>query len=223
MQIYFLFLFLSFVLYLFWLYKLSKDDIIFIRKNISLDQLFNLVFLVSIIGLLSARLFYVVANPDKGFLNPLVFLLFPYFPGLSLVGGVFGTVLFIIYYGRYKKYPIERILDFFVISLFSALPLGYIGTMFEKGSLTFLESIFLPALYFILFLIMYKVFFPRLLQNNLQPGSIGTLGLILFSLISFLTSMVQNKMGLIWFIGIPEVLAAVIFFTSLYFLVRKET
>lgn len=223
MQLYILFLLLSFFIFLFSLYKLAKDDIVFIRKNISLDQLFNLVFLTSIAGLFSARLFYVLGNPDRGFLNPLVFLLFPYFPGLSLVGGVFGAILVLLYYGRHKKYPVGRILDFYVISLFAALPLGYLGVMFEKGSLTFLESIFLPILYAMLFLVMYKVFFPKLLQNNLQQGSIGTLGLILFSLISFLTSMVQNKMGLIWFIGISEVLSAAIFFTSLYFLVRQET
>lgn len=223
MQLYFLFLFVSFFISLFCLYKLAKDDIVFIRKNISLDQLFNLAFIITITGLFSARLVYVLSNPDRGFFNPLVFLLIPYFPGLSLVGGVFGSVLALIYYGRYKKFPVGRVLDFFVISLFAALPLGYLGVMFEKGSLTFLESIFLPILYIALFLIMYKIFFPKLLQNNVQQGSIGTLGLILFSLISFLTSMVQNKMGLIWFIGIPEVLSAAIFFTSLYFLVRQET
>jgi prolipoprotein diacylglyceryltransferase len=218
-----IFFILSFFVFLFCLYKLSKDDIVLIRKNISLDQLFNVVFLISIAGFLSARIFYVLSNPDRGFLNPLVFFLVPYFPGLSLVGGVAGAVLLLIYYGRQKKYPVGRILDFVVISLFAALPLGYIAVVFEKRTMTFLESIFLPILYGLLFLIMYKVFFPRLIQNNLQPGSIGTLGLILFSLISFLTSMVQNKMGLIWFIGITEVLSAAIFFTALYFLVRQET
>jgi prolipoprotein diacylglyceryltransferase len=222
MQLFLFFLFLSFFVFLFLLYKLGKEDIIFIRKNITLDQLFNLAFIFMGVGLFSARLVYVLSNPAKGFLNPLVFLLFPYFPGLSLTGGVFGATIALVYYAKYKKLPVGRILDFFIISFFCALPFGFIGNVFLNGTVTLLESIFLPVLYAILFLIIYKVFFPKLLQNNLQSGSIGTLGLVLFGLISFLTSMVQNKMGLIWFIGIPEVLAAGIFFTSLYFLVRQE-
>lgn len=214
---------MSFFVFLFCLYKIGKDDIVLIRKNVPLEQLFNIAFISAIVGIFSSRLFYVLANPAKGFLNPLVFLLFPYFPGLSIVGGVLGSLLVIIYYTRQKKLPTTRILDFFALALFAAIPVGYIGAIFLTGRITLLEAFFLPITYLLLFIILSKFFFPKLIQNSINQGSIAALALILFSLISFLTSMVQGRVGLFYFIDVPEIIAALLFFLSLGFLIRQET
>ena len=222
MQLFLLFLLLSFVIFLFSLYKLAKDDIVFIRKNVSLEQLFNIAFILALIGLFSSRLVYVLANPAKGFLNPLVFLLFPYFPGLSLVGGVFGAGCALFYLGRYKRLPLGRVFDFFAISLFAALPLGLIGGIFLGDGATLLESFFLSILYIILLIVVIKVFFTKLQQNTIQQGSIASLAIMLFSLTSFLTSMVVGREGILGFVDVPEILAIVMFFTGLFFLIRQE-
>lgn len=222
MQLFILFLFISFIIFLFSLYKLGKEDIVFIRKNVALEQLFNIAFITVFFGLFSSRLVYVLANPAKGFLNPLVFILFPYFPGLSLVGGILGGALVLIYYTRQKKLPTSRVLDFFGIALFCAIPFGYVGSIFLSKNAVLLEAVFLPILYLLLFFLIIKLFFPRLIQSSLQQGSIAALSLTLFSLISFLSSLVQNKQGLIWFIDVPEILAIGIFFVSLGFLIRQE-
>lgn len=222
MQLYLLFLAIGFFVFLFSLYKLGKDDIVFIRRNVSLEQLFNIAFLLAFVGLLSARIFYVAEHPARGFLNPLVFFLFPYFPGLSLIGGVFGAALVLLYYSTSRKLPIGRIFDFFAIALFCSLPFGLIGSIFLTGKITLLESLFLPILYLLLLIVILTFFFPRLMQNNLQQGSIGALGIVLFSLVSFLTSMVQDKHGIIWFIGVQEIIAIILFVAALSFLIRQE-
>ena len=78
----------------------------------TLEVLFNVAFYTMGVGLLSARIVYIVLHFSFGFLNPLVFFLFPYFPGLSLTGGVVGGAVFVLLYKR-KRFPTGRIFDFF--------------------------------------------------------------------------------------------------------------
>ena len=80
---------------LFLIYTLSKEDFILLRKDISMDKLFNFIFLIFIVGLFSSRVIYAIIYSPRMFLNPLLFLLFPYFPGLSLLGGVVGIGAYI--------------------------------------------------------------------------------------------------------------------------------
>lgn len=222
MHVFIVFLFISLIILLFCLYKLGKDDIVFIRKNVPLEQLFNIALVAVIVGLFTSRLLYVAENPARGFLNPLVFLLFPYFPGLSLVGGVIGGLLYIMYIANRKKLPTLRILDFFSIAIFFAIPFGYIGSLFLRPNFDLLEVVFLPLLYIILSIILVKVFLPKLVQNSLRQGSIAALSISLFSLISFLSSMLKEKQGIVYFIDISEIVAAIVFFIALGFLLRQE-
>jgi len=69
------FIFLVFI-FLFTLYCFVRDDYILFRKNISIERIFNIAFLLFGAFLVSARFFYVVFNFSPKFLNPLVFLVF---------------------------------------------------------------------------------------------------------------------------------------------------
>ena len=89
-------LLISFVFFLFRLYHVAKDDVVLVKKNVSLDKIFDAAVFCALVGLLFSRIFYVIFNPDPAFLHPLVFLIIPYFPGLSLLGGVIGGILFAI-------------------------------------------------------------------------------------------------------------------------------
>ena len=74
------------------LYFLASDDLVLLRKDTSLERVFDMALVMTFSSLLSARILYVVLNPGPGFLNPLVFFLFPYFPGLSLTGALIGAL-----------------------------------------------------------------------------------------------------------------------------------
>src|SRR3989344_6058385 len=87
---------LCFFIFLFALFVLTRDDFVLIRKDVTLDVVFNISFVAFAVSLTSSRILYVILNPSSDFLNPLVFLLFPYFPGLSLLGAVAGRVLFLV-------------------------------------------------------------------------------------------------------------------------------
>src|SRR5438270_6523068 len=116
MQFIVLIILFCFFIALFCIYLLSRDDFILLRKNITLEQVFNYAFVSLAVGILSARIVYVLLHPSLRYLNPLVFLIFPYFPGLSTIGGVIGVMIFLLAVSRKKKIPKGRLYDIFSLS-----------------------------------------------------------------------------------------------------------
>lgn len=113
-----------FIIFLFTVYQLSKDDFLFIRKGVNVENVFNVIFLGLPIVLFTARLFYVLFNPSWNYLNPLIFFVVPYFPGLSLVGGILGAWIFVSLYTKNKKIPSARLLDMLSLSFLLTICFG---------------------------------------------------------------------------------------------------
>ena len=136
--------FITLLIFLFTSYELSKEDFIFLRKGITTDDIFNITFLALPIALLGARLVYVLLHPSWRYLNPLIFFVVPYFPGLSIIGGIIASWLFVWYYAKNKKYPRGRILDIFGISFLISFSIGILLqaglTFFGNKSLALIDS-----------------------------------------------------------------------------------
>lgn len=106
-----LIIFICFLVFLFTIYVLSKEDFIFIRKRIELEEIFNIVFLSLPVVLLVSRLTYILFHPNFSFLNPFVFLGIYAFPGMSLEGAIFGAWVFFYIYLKRRKIPMDRFID----------------------------------------------------------------------------------------------------------------
>lgn len=192
MSFFFIILIVCLVLFLFRLYHVANDDYILVKKNISLEEIFNCAFFYAIVSLLFARIFYVVLNPSPVFFSPLGFLIFPYFPGLSLVGGFIGGTVALYLYGRRKKFPMGRVFDFFTVSFSFILPFGLIGYFllsqdFSVGGLVKLIIFTIIALASNLYL------HPKASSLEIKDGSISILFLIFFSLTMILTNAIDNS------------------------------
>ncbi|HLD01875.1 MAG TPA: prolipoprotein diacylglyceryl transferase family protein [Patescibacteria group bacterium] len=176
----FIFGILAIFTFLFCLYRLGKDDFIFLRKNISMEQLFNMAFFFIVVSLLTARVFYVLIHFSWQFLNPFVFFLIPYFPGLSFIGGMIGGLLFLLYYSEKMKLPKKRILDFFSLSLVFTLPVGLIGFLFDTN-LRAAAVVGIGCFVFaaVVFLQLYK----RLISGGLKEGTLTSVYLLTFTFI----------------------------------------
>jgi phosphatidylglycerol:prolipoprotein diacylglycerol transferase len=121
-------LFICFFIFLFCLYLLARDDFILLRKSITLEQIFNYAFISALIALLSGRIMYVFFHPSLQYLNPLIFLIFIYFPGISVVGAIIGVIIFLFFISRKKKVPRGRIYDVFSLSFLTAFASNLIIT-----------------------------------------------------------------------------------------------
>ncbi len=219
MNFFILILFLCYFIFLFALHFLSRDDFILLRKDVSLDSLFNIAFVMVPLSLLFSRLLFVITNPSGNFLNPLYFLLFPYFPGLSLVGGVLGTSIFLFFAFKFKKMPIERLLDLFALSFLSCMPIGVIGYFLLSGAnFNSLQVLFTIFSYIFLFIFFSFFLLPRFLKGRVGEGSMSIIFIIAFSIISIMTKLFAGKFSL----GIENIFLVLTLVISVTFFVSKE-
>lgn len=186
-----------------------------------MEALFNLAFYTAGVGLLSSRIVYVLLHPSPGFLNPLVFFLFPYFPGLSLTGGVTGAILFVIFYKR-RKYPTGRIIDFFSMAFLGALPFGYFGSQLLTGMQDKFIGIFMPLIFFVTLIFFIKVLFPFYTRGEIKDGSLGLVFLLIFSFTTLLAKGVHTTTEFSGLLQLDVILLLLIFFGALGFLVKRE-
>lgn len=228
MAFFFIVLTICFVLFLFRLYHVANDDAVLVKKNVSLQMIFDVAFIVAIFSLLSARLVFVLLNPDPIYLNPLVFLIFPYFPGLSLLGGFVGGALTLFLYGRYKKFPQGRVFDFFTVAFTFVLPLGLLGFFLLSGEFS-LGGMVRLALFTVMGLATNLYFQPKARSLEIKDGTISILFLIFLSLTMLLTGSI-DKPGIYSFIHGKEsvvysafLLLGIILFVKQEFLGRKGT
>lgn len=206
---------------LFSLFLLSRDDLTLLRKDVTLDKMFNLFFMDFFIGLFFSRAIFVGFFAPKMFLNPLAFFLFPYFPGLSLSGGVVSGILFLVFYCRSNRLPIGRILDFFTLAFMVSLPIGYFGYFALTLGKNIMSAVF-ALLYMALAFIFIKYFYQMLLKGSFKDGSLSFIFFSIFALISLVGEIVSKFSGLL-FLKLPEsYLYLLLLIFSIFIFVRQE-
>lgn len=216
---YFIFiLFICFFVYLFCLYIFCNDDYLLFKKHITAEKVFNIAFLVALFSVFFARLFYVGFHFAPGFFHPLVFFLFPYFPGLSFAGGVIGGSIFFITYLRIAKLPVGRLFDFFSLSLLYTFPIGLVLYFILVQTIT----IFLPIAIIILFFIAWLL--KRMLhKGSFQEGSIGSLCLLFVAMTVCIVNILYNKKDVLVFsLSAEFFLSFILFIVFLLFFLFQE-
>lgn len=144
------------IIFLFTLFVTSKEDFVFLRKNISLKIIFDIAIIVGIVALLFSRVVYAISHPSLSYLNPLVFFIIPYFPGLSAVGLVLGglTALYIITVRQ--KLPVGKLYDVFSLSFLLASAFFFLTDGFFQ---LFAKHLFVAISDGIAFLLLSVCFF----------------------------------------------------------------
>lgn len=182
-----------FVIFLFTLFVFCRDDFILFRKNVDMEKIFNLTFLVILIGLFFSRFLYVLLYFNPMYLHPLAFLLFPYFPGLSLAGGLLGGSFALMFLSRSKKYPEGRVFDLFMFAFIITLCIAEVamfgisyGTT-KRISLPFLAHAIVLFLIFLLSLRVFK-------NHSLKEGSVG-LAIVVFLSMVYIGAAIAQKTG----------------------------
>ena len=222
MQFFILVLVTCFLIFLFCLYLLANDDFVLLRKDVSTEKVFNIAFLVAIFSLISSRVLFIVLNPSSNFLNPLVFFLFPYFPGLTLTGGAIGGIIAFFILAKRGKFPTARLFDFFSISFLSPMALGFLGYfLLSKSKFFSFHYIGLIVVYLALFVVFLKILLPRLLSGQLKEGTIGIIFLISFSAISVLENFI-GRIGKTFSFTIEDFILIFTLLISVALLIKRE-
>lgn len=218
MQFFIIVLLVCFIVFLYVLYTLVKDDFVINRKNISIESIFNIAFLTAIFALFFARLFYVLIHPEPVFFKILGFFLFPYFPGLSLIGAALGGLVFFLPYLKNKNIPMGKAIDIFALGFLSALPVGYLGLIILTGNS--IRSMFLFIIYVLTLIVSAKFIFPLSLRGKLKDGLFGVAFISFISLFNLLASFLNKKPYIIF--NVENIVFLVILIVSLVFIIYQE-
>jgi hypothetical protein len=208
------------ILFLYWIFVLAKDDFILLRKNVTLEHLFNLTFITLIIGIIFARIFYVLGHLNPKYLDPLVLILFPYFPGLSLSGGIIGGISFIAFRSLKRKIPFGRIFDIFSLSFFFVWPIGVFLVMISD--LIFSKKFLIASpISIFLGIILFAFSFWLFAKNKLQDGSMGYICFSILSLIQIGVYFLQKGKNSA-LISLDNFLFLILFIIFLSLLIKQE-
>lgn len=122
---YSIFIFIGMLVACFLIYKEAK------KRGIDEDFLVNLTFNTIIIGIIGARLYYVLFNFSYYLDNPVeIFQIWN--GGLAIHGGIIAGLLFIIYYCKKHEVNLWKILDIIVVGLIIAQAIGRWGNFFNS-------------------------------------------------------------------------------------------
>ncbi|HEX8965246.1 MAG TPA: prolipoprotein diacylglyceryl transferase family protein [Patescibacteria group bacterium] len=213
----------SLFVFLYCIFVFAKDDFILLRKNITLEQLFNISFVIYILGFLFARLVYVLEHISPKYLDPFVLFLFPYFPGLSISGGILIGIAYLLIILNKKRLPFFRVFDIFSISFIYAFSAGL--PIFAVIEFLLTRKIpFIPAIEAILYFVLAVILTLLFVKNKIKDGSTVYLGISFFSLF-FIAFSIQITKGKISFNFTPEDVVLVFiwfFFFAMFFYQQNE-
>ena len=212
---------IALIVLFFSVYAFSQDDFMFVRKNINLNVIFDTLFLVFFSSLIFARIVFVLFHFNPRFLNPLVFFVVVYFPGLSLVGGLLGGILATVAICTSSKIPTGRFLDILSMSFLASYSLGFYPLWLSftaiKGKFQ-IPYVFAFVAYILLFLFIKYVFVKVLLKE----GSITALFIFVFGLLYSIFILLDKTIKNIVFLESEGVILITLIIFSLVYFLRSE-
>lgn len=212
---------ISFFIFLFCLYQWARDDFILLRKNVTLEQVFNYAFTNVWIMLLGARILYVFFHPSLRYINPLIFFIFIYFPGLSMTGAIIGALVFLFFISRKKNIPRGRLYDIFSLSFLPGIITSI--TLSQIASLIFIRKVsFVMIGATIAFLITSIIFSLIFKKDKAKDGTITISTLSIFSAVSILERvfMTVDKKSLL--LDKDTIILGILLLLSIVLLIRQK-
>ncbi len=168
---------ISFIIFLFIFYYYARDDFYFIRKGVSMEQLFNVLFSGLFVGVISSRLMYFLLDLGSQEISSIT----PFFAsrtnGISVFGGLVGLFLTYSVLTKRRKINKNRFFDYVTIATLGAFPIIFLGVS---------PNLYLFIMYLMLFVFFIFILIPKYIKGKMRPGSISLFFLIMVSLISFL-------------------------------------
>ena len=209
------------LVFLYAFYRLVKDDYIFIRKGISIEQSFDSAFITLWVSLFFSRLFFLMFHWS---IIQNIFLDFfsTNHGGFSLTGGILGGVLTVYLLGKYKRVPLGRLSDFLSLSFLYSLPLLFLTDAFlvTKNSIL---SVFLDAIvYFILLLFFVQFLYPKIMNRTIKEGILALLFLLSFSVIALITSLLMSLKHIQNVFNFENSILLLLFIASLVLFIKQE-
>lgn len=113
------------------------------KHNINKDTISDLIFYTLIVGIIGARLYYIIFNLDY-YISNLGEIIKVWNGGLAIHGGIIFGIIFVYFFCKKKKLEIFKITDICAPALIFAQGIGRWGNFFNSeahGGITTLETL----------------------------------------------------------------------------------
>lgn len=212
----------GFILGVFYVFRLARNDIILIRNNVTEEIILDMIVMSSFFGLLGARFFYVVTHFGSFGFDILKWVLFTYFPGLNLLGGIIFSLGFLILISKARNLPTLLILDFATIGFLIAAPFGFLGT-FLTGVVGRFPVHLVLAILMIIFLGIY--FYVEKKSLIRQDGIITLTFLGVFAIVTFGFDFARSDRILLRFLSFNQLISIIVGLSCLIgiIIMKKKT
>ena len=215
------------------------------KKGLSKDDFIDMIFYGLIIGILGARVYYVLFNLDYYIANPLE-IIYIWHGGLAIHGGLIAALIFLIFYTKKRKLKLLLLLDIIVVGLIIGQAIGRWGNFFNQEAfgrevtLDFLKSIHLPNfiingmyiggtyreptfLYesicsfigFIILLIVRNI-------KNLKTGVLTSLYLIWYGIVRLIIETYRSDSLMLGNIKIAQIISVVCIISGIVLIVKSK-
>ena len=213
---YFIFFPIVFVLCVFILYILSRQDFVLLRQNISLAQIFDSAILGLISALVTGRVFHIINNFNFELLHIIKFFHLLKFPGISTLGFFLGGGIALALLFRKKK-GLSRIYDIFTIAFFPAYSFSVITKHYPPA------FFLLPFILLFLSIIIFVFFIRSHNRYILRDGSIGIIFILILCFENFfLQSITSGRVNLFLDYSFYQLLSVPIALISLILLFLNQ-
>lgn len=193
----------SFIIFLFTLHKLIKDDHVFLRRNVKVEQVFDIAFVVILIDIVLGQLKYI---PESLYLN-----------------NVISVAVVILYlFGKYKKLPLGRLYDFFTLSFLNTLPFIFFVNSFFSNKNQKIYFISGTIFYIFVSLFFLRSLFRKLTNRSLKEGNITIYFLIIYSTFTLIYSILISLATHVEFVTTENLYILLQFFFSLIFIIKQK-
>ncbi len=211
-----------YTVFLYDVYRLGKGDFVLDRKDVPLERLFNFTFITTLMAIFFGRLSYVVFYGNTSYLNPLKFLVIPYYPGLILPGGIVGAFAYLWFIHKGKKVPSGRLIDFYATALLMIMPLVMLSELFLLPNQEYWLQVILAAVYLLVFLLFNYILLPKVGRGEIKDGTIGQIFLAILCVVSFLQDSFLIHKGIFYFLRLEDIFYLLVTFFVLFIVVKRE-
>ena len=119
------------------------------KKGLSKDEIIDMIFYGVLIGILGARIYYVLFNLNYYLKDPIEIICI-WHGGLAIHGGLIATLIFLYFYCKKKNQNLLLLLDIIVVGIIIGQAIGRWGNFFNgeaygrEVTLSFLQNLHLP-------------------------------------------------------------------------------
>ena len=216
------------------------------KFQIKKEFLFNLLFWTLIIGIVGARLYYVVFNFDY-YKDNLIEIVQVWNGGLAIHGGILFGLITIIFYTRKYKANTWKILDILAPSVVIAQAIGRWGNFFNSeayGSVVEYKTLVnmkiipqfvidnmyingayhLPMFYFesISCLIVFIILLINRRRKYVKNGEILSLYLILYGIIRFVIETFRTDSLMFMDLKVAQIVSVIMILTGIIIIIKKH-